>query len=155
LEDKLKLCGFSDYRSQLYSGFTGEAFPCKTFMAPAFYQRLKHMVSDKIHARMAGPLDTLTHQPVAGRSRDGGLRFGNMEVDATLASGASSMVKEFMFDQSDKYTIHVCEICGQIPPTKDYCQTCQDSAIVEKNTPYATKLFYQLLQGMGMKIKLG
>jgi DNA-directed RNA polymerase beta subunit len=154
LSDKLIEAGFSDYCSQLYSGFTGEKFPCKTFMAPAFYQRLKHMVSDKIHARMAGPLDTLTHQPVAGRSRDGGLRFGTMECDSTLASGASRMVKEFMFDQSDKYTIRICESCGQIPLTNDYCQICEDSAIVEKNTPYATKLFYQLLQGMGMKISL-
>lgn len=150
---KLKLAGFTDCKTQLYSGFTGEKFPAKTFIAPAFYQRLKHMVSDKIHARMAGPLDSLTHQPVAGRSRDGGLRFGNMEVDATVASGASSMVKEYMFDQSDKYELAVCPSCGQIPLSKDICQTCSEK-IVMKNTPYATKLFYQLLIGAGIKVSI-
>lgn len=154
LEEKLSSAGLSEYRTQLYSGITGTKFDTKTFVAPAFYQRLKHMVSDKIHARMTGPLDVLTHQPVAGRSRDGGLRFGNMECDATLASGASRMVKEFMYDQSDKYTIHVCERCGQIPLVKEYCQTCEDADVIEKTTPYATKLFYQLLQGMGVKIEI-
>lgn len=148
---KFKSLGFTEYKTQLYSGFTGRKLPSLTFMAPAFYQRLKHMVSDKIHARMAGPLDSLTHQPVAGRSRDGGLRFGNMEADATVASGASSMVREFMFNQSDKYELYVCPSCGQIPLSKDLCQQCMEQPVA-KNTPYATKLFYQLNMGMGIKI---
>jgi DNA-directed RNA polymerase beta subunit len=150
---KMRAAGFSDYKTQLYSGFTGERLPSKTFMAPAFYQRLKHMVSDKIHARMSGPLDLLTHQPVAGRSREGGLRYGNMECDATVASGASYMVKEFMFEQSDKYQLSICPSCGQIPLDRDMCQTCCDET-EKKNTPYATKLFYQLLIGSGVKVSI-
>lgn len=153
VEGKLKLAGFTDYKMQLYSGFTGEQFKCKTFIAPAYYQRLKHMVTDKIHARMAGPLDSLTHQPVAGRAREGGLRIGNMENDATIASGASRMVKEFMFDQSDKYELCVCPSCGQIPLNRSTCQNCNVD-VMYKNTPYATKLFYQLLMGMGLKINI-
>lgn len=152
VETKLKLAGFTDYKMQLYSGFTGERFKGKTFIAPAYYQRLKHMVTDKMHARMAGPLD-LTHQPVAGRAKEGGLRIGNMENDATIASGASRMVKEFMFDQSDKYELCVCPSCGQIPLNRTTCQSCNVD-VVYKNTPYATKLFYQLLMGMGLKINI-
>lgn len=155
LADKLRSVGLEEYRTQLYSGTTGRKYAAKSFMAPAFYQRLKHLVSDKIHARVTGPLDVLTHQPVAGRSRDGGMRFGTMECDATLASGASRMLKEFMYDKSDKYRVFVCERCGQIPFSNDYCQTCRGAETVEKTTPYATKLLYQLLQGMGVKIKLG
>lgn len=156
LNEKLTELNLSEWTTQLYCGKTGERFPAKTFVAPAFYQRLKHMVEDKIHARMAGPLDMLTHQPVAGRSRDGGLRFGNMECDATISSGASRMVRELMFDQSDKFELNVCKNCGQVPFRKDFCERCKneldkDCTIVRKNTPYATKFFYQLLQGMGIK----
>jgi DNA-directed RNA polymerase beta subunit len=152
LEMKLKEVGFTDYCSQLYCGFTGAKFPIKTFMAPAFYQRLKHIVSDKIHSRMAGPLEKLTFQPVAGRSRDGGLRVGNMEVECCLSSGVSRMTKEFMYDLSDKYLLPVCTRCGQIPLSRDECQTCKDkSKIQEKTTPFASKLFFQYLQAMGIK----
>ncbi len=154
LENLLKETGMTSYSSTLYSGFTGEQMPCKIFMAPAFYQRLKHMVSDKIHTRIAGPLDTLTHQPVAGRSRDGGFRFGEMERDCMLAHGASRIVKECLFDQSDKYKIRVCNECGNIPHVKTYCHICDNDDISLKNMPYATKLLYQELMGMGIKITI-
>ena len=65
----------------LYNGMTGEQHECSVFMGPVFYQRLKHMVNDKTHSRSIGPMVNLTRQPAEGRSRDGGLRFGEMERD--------------------------------------------------------------------------
>lgn len=154
LAEHLTKLGWDSYNSTLYSGFTGEKFPNKIFMGPSFYQRLKHMVSDKIHARMCGPLDTLTHQPVAGRAKDGGLRFGEMERDCMLGHGSSRFLKECLFDKSDKYTVSVCRKCGAIPQVANYCYKCDDMEIDTKNMPYATKLLYQELMGMGIKIKL-
>lgn len=154
LSNALYKFGFTDYKSELYSGFTGEKYPSKIFMAPAFYQRLKHMVADKIHSRTntGGPIDKLTHQPVAGRSRDGGLRIGNMELSCCIASGVSRLTKEFMYDLSDKYNLPVCSKCGQIALSMKNCHKCEDGQIVMKNTPYATKFFFQLLQGIGIKL---
>jgi DNA-directed RNA polymerase beta subunit len=154
LSEKLSELGLDSYSTTLYSGTTGIKYPSKIFMGPSFYQRLKHMVSDKIHARMSGPLDPLTHQPVPGRSRDGGLRFGEMERDAVLVHGSTSMLREYMFLQSDKYIIPVCKICGTIPHTQTYCQICKSEDVEMKYTPYATKLAYQELMGMGIKIKI-
>lgn len=158
---KLKSAGFTDchgnpeYKQTLYSGVTGKKYPCKIMIGPNSYQRLKHLVSDKIHARMAGPVDVLTRQPVSGRSRDGGLRAGPMEIDATVASGCSNMVRELMYEQSDKYLLPVCEKCGMIPHKTTYCQNCDDEGKVSKRiTPFATKLLYQLLGGHGIKVKI-
>lgn len=136
-------------------GRTGETIPSKIFMASCFYQRLKHMVADKIHARVVGPLDTLTHQPVAGRSRDGGLRFGEMEKDCMLSHGSTRVLKECLFDKSDKYAIPVCASCGNVPEKRDFCQICQKANTEMKNMPYATKLLCQELLGMGLNLKIG
>jgi DNA-directed RNA polymerase beta subunit len=154
LLDWAKRAGINMYSSLMYDGITGKKIPNPIFMAPCFYQRLKHMVVDKIHSRVAGPLDTLTHQPVAGRSRDGGLRFGEMEKDCMLSHGSTRVLKENLFDKSDKFTIPVCMSCGFIPDKREMCENCRDSRIEMKNMPYATKLLCQELSGMGMSMKI-
>ena len=101
LVEELHECGYQKYGSEtMYCGFTGKPMKALVFVGPTYYQRLKHMVQDKIHARARGQLQTLCRQPVEGRSRDGGLRIGEMERDCesedtliTLSSGLSIKIK--------------------------------------------------------------
>lgn len=134
----------------MYSGTTGHQIN-NVFMGPCYYQRLKHLVSDKKHARMSGPLDAITHQPVAGRSKNGALRFGEMEKDALITHGSSRMLKETLFDNSDPFQIPVCIQCGFVSDDRISCKHCNSSSVQLKNLPYATKLLLQELAGMGIK----
>ena len=140
----------SSLKTTMYNPFTGEKIQAKVFIAPAFYQKLKHMVSDKIHSRRNGPLDSLTHQPVAGRSKIGGLKVGEMERDNLISQGSSKILQEALFIQSDPFCISVCNKCNTITPN---CQKCQHSQSYEINIPYATKLFFNYLQARGISIK--
>lgn len=155
-KDLLKL-GFERHGNELmHSGLTGEQIESDIFIGPVFYQRLKHMVSDKQHSRSIGPMVNLTRQPAEGRSRDGGFRFGEMERDCTIAHGASRFTRGRLYDCSDKYQVHVCRECGMIAIYNDavgihMCKTCDnrvDFAHVE--IPYACKLLFQELQTMNV-----
>jgi len=140
----------------LYNGLTGEQHECSVFMGPVFYQRLKHMVNDKAHSRSCGPMVNLTRQPAEGRSRDGGLRFGEMERDCMVSHGAARFTRGRMYDVSDKYSVFVCKKCGLIASYNDnlhihHCRTCDnrvDFAYVE--IPYACKLLFQELNTMNI-----
>lgn len=140
----------------LYNGLTGEQIKSDIFIGPVFYQRLKHMVADKQHSRSIGPMVNFTHQPAEGRSRDGGLRFGEMERDAMVGHGASRFTKGRMYDCSDKYEVHVCRKCGIIASYNTersihFCKTCEnraDFALVQ--IPYACKLLFQELATMNV-----
>ena len=140
----------------LYNGLTGEQIKSDVFIGPVFYQRLKHMVNDKQHSRSIGPMVNFTHQPAEGRSRDGGLRFGEMERDAMVGHGASRFTRGRMYDCSDKYEVHVCRKCGIIASYNDersihFCKTCDnraDFALVQ--IPYACKLLFQELATMNV-----
>ena len=82
ISNKLLELGYEAHGNELmYNGLTGQQIECSVFIGPVFYQRLKHMVNDKQHSRSIGPMVNLTRQPAEGRSRDGGLRFGEMERD--------------------------------------------------------------------------
>jgi len=140
----------------LYNGLTGEQIETSIFVGPVFYQRLKHMVSDKHHSRSIGPMVNLTRQPAEGRSKDGGLRFGEMERDCMCSHGAATFTKERLYDASDAFRVHVCKKCGLIAAYNDtmhihLCKTCDnrtDFNYVE--LPYACKLMFQELITMNI-----
>ena len=140
----------------MYNAMTGEQIETSVFTGPAFYQRLKHMVTDKQHSRSIGPMVNLTRQPAEGRSRDGGLRFGEMERDCMCSHGAARFTKERIYDVSDKYSVYTCKKCGMISSYNDkqhihICKTCNnrsDFSYVE--LPYACKLLFQELTTMNV-----
>jgi DNA-directed RNA polymerase II subunit RPB2 len=159
--DLLLKAGYEAHGNELlYSGLTGEQVDCSVFMGPVFYQRLKHMVNDKAHSRSIGPMVNLTRQPAEGRSRDGGLRFGEMERDCMVSHGAARFTRGRMYDASDKYQVYTCKKCGLIASHNDkmhihLCHTCgnrSDFAYVE--IPYACKLLFQELNTMNIAPRL-
>lgn len=137
----------------MYNGMTGERLLSSIFIGPVYYQRLKHMVADKIHARDLGPVTTLTRQPLEGRSRDGGLRYGEMERDATLAHGSAKFLKERLFEESDFFQVPICDKCGAFASRTTLCTSCNSKEVFLCNLPYAAKLLFQELTAMGIKIK--
>ena len=145
--------GFQNHGNErMMNGYTGEYFDTSIFIGPTYYQRLKHMISDKIHARSHGNIQLLTRQPLEGRSRDGGLRFGEMERDSQIAHGCSYFLKDRLFDQSDTHVSTICETCGIIG--KDLCANCNSTSFAKANLPYATNILIQELQSTGMDVRL-
>ncbi|KAJ2714822.1 DNA-directed RNA polymerase III complex subunit Rpc2, partial [Coemansia sp. D1744] len=129
--------GFS-YTGKDYvtSGITGEPVGAYIFNGATYYQRLKHMVADKMHARARGPRAVLTRQPTEGRSRDGGLRLGEMEKDCLIGYGASMLLLERLMISSDVFEVYVCQTCGYIG-YKGWCQMCRSSkSMVPIKIPY-------------------
>ncbi|KAL1205116.1 DNA-directed RNA polymerase I subunit 2 [Cardamine amara subsp. amara] len=111
----LKEKGFDYYGTEtLYSGSLGIELKCEIFMGPVYYQRLRHMVSDKFQVRSTGQVDQLTNQPIKGRKRGGGIRFGEMERDSLLAHGASYLLHDRLHTSSDHHIADVCSLCGSL-----------------------------------------
>ncbi|KAI4312165.1 hypothetical protein MLD38_037006 [Melastoma candidum] len=161
----LHRCGYQMHGYEIMcSGHTGRRMTAMIFLGPTYYQRLKHMVDDKIHSRGRGQIQILTRQPSAGRSRHGGLRIGEMERDCLIAHGAANFLKERLFDLSDLYRVHVCLRCGLIASTnlrkKSFeCKGCKNKIdivdtrafqIVQIPIPYACKLLFQELMAMAI-----
>ena len=106
------------------------------------------------NSRAQGHVTTLTHQPLEGRSREGGLRFGEMERDAMISHGTSRFLKERLFEQSDPYQIYICDLCGNTATTPTYCKSCETDKISKVNYPYAGKVLQQNLNAMSIKTKM-
>ena len=137
----------------LYDGITGEPIECAVYSGPIFYQRLKHMVVDKMHSRARGPKAGLTRQPTEGRSKDGGLRLGEMERDCLIGYGAACLLIERLMISSDLFMAYICSTCGYIA-YKGFCTFCQSGAsVLPIKMPYAFKLLTQELISMNIKTK--
>lgn len=157
----LQRCGYESHGEEImYDPLTGKQLTCSIFIGPVYYQRLKHMVVDKQHSRSIGPMVNLTRQPAEGRSRDGGLRFGEMERDCMMSHGASRFTRERLYDVSDKYKVYICNQCGLTASFNDelhihLCRTCENRtsfSLVE--IPYACKLLFQELTTMNVVPRL-
>jgi len=144
----------------MYDGRTGELLKGLVLIGLVYYQKLHHMVSDKMHARARGPVQILTRQPTQGRSRAGGLRWGEMEVDCLVGHGASLLLRETMRERSDLTRIYVCEECGLIGyydknKGKLICPIHKDKAVLKPvDVSYAFKLLIQELMSMGIRPRL-
>lgn len=165
--DELQRKGYDRHgRRRLHNGFTGEAFDSEIFMGPTYYQRLRHMASDKDHARSRGPIHMLSRQPTEGRARDGGLRFGEMERDTLISHGAAEFLRDRLLDNSDPSELTVCGTCGlPAQPAADgthvrhktnFCRNCGNGDNVrDMQVPFAFRLMLQELQAMNIAIRFG
>lgn len=169
IAERLAQHGFESRGNEImYNGITGEPFETVVFVGPTSYQKLRHCVVDKVHARNRGPRQLITRQPVEGRSRGGGLRIGEMERDCMLAHGASSVLLERMFYQSDVFDMYVCRHCGLIAESlspdapltigahREYCRNCRIGGpdnIAHVSMPYSAKLLAQELGQLNIAMR--
>ena len=163
INDELVALGYTAWGNEvMYCGITGNKMKIPIFFGPTYYQRLRQMVGDKAHSRARGPMQLLTKQPPEGRTRDGGLRIGEMERDAMCAHGCACFIKEKMVDNSDIYTAHVCDICGlfahKVPNrlTRYYmCHACNNTTKISRiSIPYAFKLLIQELRSINILARI-
>ncbi|KAL5732556.1 hypothetical protein ACOSQ2_032248 [Xanthoceras sorbifolium] len=177
--ETLKSYGFNYHGVEvLYSGVYGTELTCEIFIGPVYYQRLRHMVSDKYQVRSTGITDQITRQPIKGRKRGGGIRFGEMERDAMLAHGAAYLLHDRLHTCSDYHIADVCSLCGSIlttsfvqpqrravreigglpparAPKKVICHACQTSKGMETVAmPYVFRYLAAELAAMNIKMTL-
>ncbi|KAI1300207.1 DNA-directed RNA polymerase I subunit RPA2 [Halotydeus destructor] len=122
----LEKAGYNYYGTErMYSGVSGQELVADIFVGVIYYIRLRHMVGDKYQVRSTGPIDQMTHQPIKGRKRAGGIRFGEMERDSLLAHGTSFLLQDRLFNCSDKSSVYACSKCMSIVST--FCSNQNDA----------------------------
>eukprot|EP01135_Chromosphaera_perkinsii_P009911 Nk52_evm4s1967 gene=Nk52_evmTU4s1967 len=166
--DHLNKAGFNYYGNErMYSGITGTELEADIFIGVVYYQRLRHMVSDKFQVRTTGPVHNLTHQPVKGRKRAGGIRFGEMERDSLLAHGTSYLLNDRLMKCSDYSHSYVCKTCGSIiSPVVEHKQDISKKGVVTCTqcgngngieivaVPYVFRYLISELLAMNIKVNL-
>ncbi|KAJ1930203.1 hypothetical protein IWQ60_000528 [Tieghemiomyces parasiticus] len=175
--EQLAQSGFNYHGNEpMYSGATGEEFQADIYFGVVYYQRLRHMVNDKFQVRSMGRVNQLTMQPVKGRKRGGGVRFGEMERDSLIAHGVSYLLQDRLLNCSDYTQAHICRLCGSIlspfsrPPLKTggrhfqgrhtgnsrlevVCKTCQTSEGIRLVAiPYVFKYLSSELACMNIRM---
>jgi DNA-directed RNA polymerase beta subunit len=165
--DELKKYGFNKYGNELMiDGMTGLPQKCLTYVGIVYYQRLRHMLVDKIHARARGVKTSLTRQPSEGRKHCGGLRLGVMERDNLHVHGGINLFKDRFLDNSDRFETWICGQCGLFAIVDEQgerreCKNCnivdtpdQEPRLKKIVLPYATKLTMQELLAMNVCTKI-
>ncbi|XP_068183212.1 DNA-directed RNA polymerase I subunit RPA2 [Antennarius striatus] len=169
--EMLRAGGYNYYGTErLYSGLSGLELEADIFIGVVYYQRLRHMVSDKFQVRTTGARDKVTNQPVGGRNIQGGIRFGEMERDALLAHGSSFLLHDRLFNCSDRTAAQVCVDCGSLlspllekPPPywstirhrRTVCTLCGKSDSIDSvSVPYVFRYFVAELAAMNIKVRL-
>ena len=130
--------------TQLYDGATGEPFDLKATVGVTYFLKLGHMVEDKMHARSIGPYSLITQQPLGGKAQFGGQRFGEMEVWALEAFGASHVLQEILTIKSD-------DVVGR---SKAYEAIVKGDAMPTPGIPESLNVLLHELRGLGLSIKL-
>ena len=116
--EELVKAGYSYVGTEpMYSGVTGEECRADVFVGVVYYQRLRHMVSDKAQVRATGPVNRITRQPIKGRKVHGGIRFGEMERDSLLGHGTAFLLHDRLMNSSDYSTGSVCMRCNSLLST--------------------------------------
>ncbi|AEE97336.1 DNA-directed RNA polymerase subunit beta [Mahella australiensis] len=143
--DVLKQAGYSeDGKITLYDGRTGEPFENKVTVGYMYILKLAHLVDDKIHARSTGPYSLVTQQPLGGKAQFGGQRFGEMEVWALEAYGASHILQEILTVKSD-------DVVGRV---KAYEAIVKGQNIPEPGIPESFKVLIKELQSLALDVKV-
>ncbi|RWS23088.1 DNA-directed RNA polymerase I subunit RPA2-like protein, partial [Leptotrombidium deliense] len=162
----LEASGYNYFGTErMYSGVDGRELKADIFVGVIYYIRLRHMVGDKYQVRSTGPIDQLTRQPVQGRKRCGGIRFGEMERDSLLAHGVSFLLRDRLFSQSDESLAHLCSNCGSMVTIqkvkKDYkeigvkvCRNCKSGDYVTPvSVPYVLQYLMAELASVNIKLE--
>ena len=134
----------ADGKIQLYDGRTGEPFDNPATVGYKYMLKLDHMVDSKMHARSIGPYSLVTQQPLGGKAMFGGQRFGEMEVWALEAYGASNVLQEILTVKSD-------DVVGRV---KTYEAIVKGQPIAEPGIPESFKVLVKELQSLGLDIKI-